>query len=154
AIDVVPQLQTELQALPQDFDLLRRAGGCVGGVKLCLLLGKPILVVTVLQNGFEHVLATFHFSSRRCRYVRPAFRLFSWRAGANTRSNKHAKALAEQNCMRRLVTLRRMRGGSDEPFLGDCCYATIFHTRGAASRFSRQKLSPMTAFFPPQGNPW
>jgi len=36
-----------------------------------------------------------------------------------------------------------MRGGSHEPAFGDCCYATIFHTQAAASRFSR----PEDGFF-------
>jgi hypothetical protein len=54
---VVPKWLPQFDATAKHFDLLLGTGGCVGGKKLPVGDGIKILIVTVLENGFENVLA-------------------------------------------------------------------------------------------------
>jgi len=94
AVVVVPQRQAELDAAAQDLDLLLRASGRVGALEVRLLIvGQPVFVVAVLQDGFKHVLAAFHSKLQSSQYAQPGLRGggadVRWR---NTRSNDARQA--------------------------------------------------------------
>ncbi len=55
SVVVVPQGLSEFHTSSQNFDLLLRASRCIGGQELPISDGIEVLIVTVLENGFENI---------------------------------------------------------------------------------------------------
>lgn len=53
----MPQGLTEFNASSKNFDLFLRTGRCIGRQELRISDGIEILVVTVLEDGFENIFA-------------------------------------------------------------------------------------------------
>jgi len=56
-IIVVPQRLSQFDSLSKNFDLLQRPGWCVGRLELVVSLRIEVLVVPILENRLENVLA-------------------------------------------------------------------------------------------------
>ena len=53
----MPQGLSEFHTSSKNFDLLLRASWCIGGQKLPISDRIKVLIVTVLENGFENIFA-------------------------------------------------------------------------------------------------